>query len=130
MERIYRLERWYREEAGSARSSRLTGQIHDRPGFPEGTWLTTSYLIARYHRMIATATGSCYYLGIPHENTIPPGADPLEFRETLVDECGLIVCRDANHFRSVLDCALSMKGNILEREVFPVTNRQRPRVQG
>jgi len=129
MERIFRLERWYCEDLPSSRSSRLTGQIYDRPGFPEGTWLTTSYLIARYHRIIATATGSCYYLGSPHEKTVPEGADPLEYREKLVDACGLIICRDANHFRSVLDCALSMKGDILQRDAFPVTNRQTPRVR-
>jgi len=50
----------------------LYGAIFNHPGFPDGTRITTSYLIARYGHLVLTSRGSHYLVGMPNQSILDP----------------------------------------------------------
>jgi len=124
MELVHKLESWFRHETISQQNVQITGQVFNHAGFPDGTVITTSYLIARFTNLVATASGSRYYIGKPHESVVPEGTDPFAFRDQFLDQCGLMQCETADQFNFAIERAVRSTSPGMKQ-----TQRPMPRIQ-
>jgi len=87
---VYRLEQWtlVEREDDAEHSVSVRGLVHGHPLYEQGEEITTSPLIARFDSVVATASGTKYYLSKPHlEND--ESQDAFAWRERLLEASGL-----------------------------------------
>jgi len=105
------LEHWKWLSSPVKGEQHVHGHIYRHPKFPDGTSITSSFLIGRYRNIVATASGTYYFLGSLHESLQDPSMPEAMQMDQCLKESGINEARDFEQLQAMVERTTQMNGH-------------------